>query len=256
MLIEIDKEGVAHCRCKCGALFDYGQIDVDSSLGGIYRSIADSAVCDKCIMEQRQQEQEKKLAEQRQRLAATIDDRMAAAGFPPRFAQMQAPFVRHAAEWLWHNQRRSLVMAGVTGTGKTSSAAFVARLILRERFERVRYCSRQGLIADYVRAKTSDDDSEAAFYRRIAALDILIIDEMVGKKGSGKLSDSSQELFFSLIDGVYSMERSTRVWLLGNFYAGAIDDMFDDPAPVKRRLADSFALGWVSETGVENIALA
>ena len=65
-------------------------------------------------------------------------------------------------------------------------------------------------------------------------------DELVGKKGDAALTDSAQELFFNLIDGAYSGERKAKLWILGNFYKGAIDNLVADPEPYKRRIRACF----------------
>jgi DNA replication protein DnaC len=256
MITRIDNDtGAIHCRCGiCGAEFTYS-IPAGDAFPEFHRTFAGRLACDDCQARMEREDAERRIAAKKSKLADTLDERMREAGFAPRFASMDRPYVHHAAEWLWRKRESNLLLGGPTGTGKTSGAAFIVRLMLKDAFLNVRYSTRQGLIADYVRAKTSDGDSEQAFYGRIARLDILVVDEMVGKKGSGRLTDSSQELFFSLVDGAYSGERRTRIWLLGNFYAGAVDDLFDDPAPIKRRLAEAFALGWADRDKVDNIAL-
>lgn len=257
MIKQIDDKGHAICHCDiCGQDFDFGKLpDEDDMFAGLMRQKADAATCPQCEARALALNEARKIKAQKERLATTLHDRVLAAGIAPRFADMEKPWVRHTAEWLWHHRNGSLLLAGPTGTGKTSGAAFVLRLMMQDRYMAVRYHTRQSLVAAYVKAKCDEEGREQAFYDRLAKLDVLVVDEMVGKKGNGRLSDSSQELLFNLIDGVYSQARKTRVWILGNFYAGAIDDLVDDPAPLKRRLADSFALGWADECKVEQIAL-
>ena len=257
MIKQIDDKGHATCHCDiCGCDFDFGKLPDDGDLfAGLIRQKAEAAICPQCEARALAVNEARKIQEQKDRLAATLHDRVLAAGIAPRFAALDKPWVRPAAEWLWHHRNGSLLLAGPTGTGKTSGAAFVLRLMMAEKYLNVRYHTRQSLVAAYVRAKCDDEGREGAFYARMDKVDVLVIDEMVGKKGSGRLSDSSQEMLFNLVDGVYSQVRKTRVWILGNFYAGAIDDLVDDPAPLKRRLADSFALGWVDGQKVEQIAL-
>ena len=110
---------------------------------------------------------------------------------------------------------------------------------------RVMYRTWQMLQAEFVKAKTSDGDNEFYFFERLDDLDYLIIDELIGKRGEAtRLSPSGQDLLFNIIDGAYSLARKTKVWILGNFYDGAIDRLIDDPLPTRRRLQDSFKLAW------------
>ena len=66
---------------------------------------------------------------------------------------------------------------------------------------------------------------------------MVIIDEVVGK---AKVSDSGQELLFDLLEAVNNGECRSRIWLLGNFYTGSIEEIFSDPEPIRRRLAENF----------------
>lgn len=243
---EIREDGTALFVCPdCGREFtgDYN-IDENSFCADTLKSMAERRTCRECeVKHQEELARQEKLRRQAE-LDATLDERLERAGIPKKFRGMEKPFVRHTAEWIYRNRESSLLISGATGTGKTSSACFIVRLMLRARYMSVRYTSRQELFADYVRAKTTDGDNEYSFLARLAKIDLLIIDEMVGKKGDAKLSDSAQELFFNLIDGVYSEARDTRVWLLGNFYRGSIDRLVDDPEPLKRRLRESFKTAW------------
>lgn len=257
MIKSLDDNGDIRCVCKeCGNEFVLSKIPVDSLFADYFRSMADVAVCDDCVAKRKVAEEKERIANQRKELEITLDERMLDTGIPPVFATLDKPFNRETAKWVWQHREQSLVLGGPTGTGKTSSAAFVARLMLRDEPLRVKYLTRQGLVARFVKAKTDDAEREQGFYRWLSGLDILIIDEMVGKRGSGKMSDSSQEMLFSLVDGVYSRTFRTRIWMLGNFYDGSFDDLVDDPAPFKRRLSESFAIGWTDGDRTQDRRLA
>ena len=216
------------------------------------RQMYEKLLCPSCIAANEKAKETEMEQQFQAELLSSLDQRLAEAGVPKRFRNMDKPFVRHTAEWIYRNRDKSLLISGMTGTGKTSSACFVLRLLLRQSYISSRYCSRQGLFADYTRAKTTDGDNEYYFLSRLDKLDLLIIDEMVGKKGDARLSDSAQELFFNLIDGVYSQARDTRVWILGNFYRGAIDNLVDDPEPIKRRIKESFKVAWFDMEAVDD----
>lgn len=230
---ECKKEFTAEYRKPEGAFAEYR------------RQNYERLTCPEC---QAKHEAEKAAAAEesrKQALLATLDERMAKAGFPEKFRKMEKPFVRPVAEWLWRNRHASLLASGATGTGKTSGAAFVIRTIMKSSRVRVLYRTWQMLQAEFVKAKTTDGDNEFYFFERLDTLDYLIIDELIGKRGEAtRLSPSGQDLLFNIIDGAYSEARKTRVWILGNFYDGAIDRLIDDPLPTKRRLQESFKLAW------------
>lgn len=250
--INPDNTAVFVCPA-CGKEFtgEYSVPD-NSFMAESIKSIYERQICQECLRIEDEKRKNKERARKQAELDSTLDERMAKSGVPKRFRSMEKPFVRHAAEWIYQNRGKSLLISGKTGTGKTSSACFVLRLIMRQRFISVRYCSRQELFADYVRAKTVDGDNESYFLSRLDKLDLLIVDEMVGKKGDSRLSPSAQELFFNIIDGVYSQARDTRVWIIGNFYKGAIEGLVDDPEPMKRRIADSFKCAWITGDTVDD----
>lgn len=250
---EVFDNGTARFICpSCQSEFD-GQYSIseDSFMAETLKNMYERYQCPTCIKKAEDEKEEIKKAEKRAELERSLDERMEKTGIPKRFRTLEKPYVRHAAEWLWLNREHSVLVSGETGTGKTSSVGFIVRLMMKSRYMSVRYCTRQTLFADYVRAKTTDGDNESYFLQRLGKLDLLIIDEMVGKKGDSKLSDSAQELFFNIVDGVYSEERDTKVWILGNFFKGAIEGLVDDPKPLKRRLVDSFKFAWFDENGVD-----
>ena len=230
---------------ECQKEFTAEYREPEGAFAAYRRDAYERQICPDCTAKH---EAEKRTAEAEQRksmLLATLDDRMARAGFPEKFRKMDKPFVRDTAVWMWQNRQHSLLASGATGTGKTSSAAFVIREIMKQSRPRVMYRTWQMLQAEFVKAKTTDNDNEFYFFERLDELDYLVIDELVGKRGEAtRLSPSGQDLLFNLIDGVYSEARKTRVWILGNFYDGAIDRLIDDPLPTRRRLQESFKLAW------------
>ena len=241
MLLSINND-TANCRCDgCGFEFS---IPANLPKSGMYRDLLMGAYqrtkCDKCVAKERA---EKEAEERRKRfleLEESLAEREGKAGFPKGFQCLNAPFMRQAAVFFYKNRDKSLIVSGETGTGKTSSALYVLGLMMKEREWKIKYYSRHTLFAEYVKAKTSNNDSEDAFLERLGWLDYIVIDELVGKKGDAMLSDSSQELLFNLVDGVYCNARKAKVWILGNFYDGSLDSLVSDVAPLKRRLRTSF----------------
>ena len=75
---------------------------------------------------------------------------------------------------------------------------------------------------------------------------LLILDEMVDK---AKTSDSGQEMMYELLDMIADGELKTRLWMIGNFRQGSLDEVFGDRDPVYRRIEENFIC--VGVTGKE-----
>lgn len=152
--------------------------------------------------------------------------------------RLTAPPVRFAAEWIWNHRFENLLISGTTGSGKSSGACFAAmQLILQG--ANLRYTTLRKLLAEWREAKTSDNEFAAdRMIFKIFHLDYFIIDEFIGK---ARVTESGQELLFELLEGVNSGECRSRIWLIGNFYAGSIEETFSDPDPVRRRLQENFS---------------
>lgn len=245
-------EDVAVLICpECGKEFtvayDIGDDPVwAESLKSMYNAVYCQECCDKRKAELKAEEERKR----KEDLADAAEIRMENSGIPLNFRGMNAPYIRHVAEWIYRNRNRNLLIGGETGTGKTSSACFVAKFLM-DQGEYVKYYTRRKLTAEYVRSKCdSDINSGEMFLSRLAKNDLIIIDELVGKKGSGKMTPAEQELYFALVDGVYSGEYGCKLWIIGNFYDGAIKSLFDDPDPLKRRLNERFKMAFVRENSI------
>ena len=259
MIREI-RDGNAFCICRnmladgteCGREFVVPfQTCGDEGMDKILHTSINALICEQCREKEAEDERVRQGEEQKHILAESLSERMERTGIPPRFRAMDKPWTRPAAEWIFRHRNESLLIAGETGVGKTSSACFVIRWMMRQQFLRVRYYTRQTLIAEFVQSKTSDNDNELRFMHRLDQLDYLIIDELIGKKGEAKLSPSGQELLFNIVDGVYSWARGTKVWILGNFQAGSIDRLVDDPRPFRRRFQESFRIAWFDGDSVD-----
>jgi DNA replication protein DnaC len=203
-------------------------------------------ICDKCAKARADKAEAERKAEEAERKNRWIDEAMEDAGFKGMFQKLEKPVIRSSAEWIYRNRNSSLLISGETGTGKTSGVAFVIRYMLKDDIDlNVMYRTWQMLMVEFLNAKTSGGDNEIRFWARIDSVDYLIIDELVGRRGDNvKLTPSGHELLFNLVDGVYAGFRKTKVWILGNFYDGAIDKMMDDPLPTKRRIQEAFKIAW------------
>lgn len=172
-------------------------------------------------------------------------------GFPPRYiydrntgALLTKPPVRFVAEWVWNRRYCNLLLSGKTGTGKTTSAAIVAQkqILSGTTF---RYSSYSSILTLWRNARKADTDRTAELFRHLQATDCLIIDEVVGK---ARITESGQEFLFELLEQINNGKFRTKVWLLGNFYGGSLDELFADPEPAKRRIQENFRIGIINET--------
>ena len=244
-MIQSIENNVVTCRCTCGTEFKIKTtadvLNPQSIYGQMMLSVYKSALCTPCAEKKKAELAAEREKERLAELAESLIDRETKAGFPGRFRGLEKPFVRNAALFFWEHQNDSVIVTGKTGTGKTSSALYVLGLLMAKRELNVAYYTRQTLFASYAQAKRSTNDSEEAFLYRLGFYDYIVLDELVGKKGDSALSDSAQELLFNLIDGVYSGTRKAKLWILGNFYRGAIDGLVADPDPYKRRIRECFA---------------
>lgn len=230
----------------CGREFEAAYRKPNGPFANFISFAQNRSICHECHDRQEQERAEREQKERERMLISTVTERMQEAGFVGVFAEMEKPWLRDTAVWFWRHRNDHLLACGETGTGKTSGAAFAIREIMKQGYPKVMYRTWQMLQAELVAAKTDDYDNEVKFFRRLNAYDYIIIDELIGKRGeSAKLSPTGQDLLFNLIDGAYSGARKARVWILGNFYRGALERLIDDPQPTRRRLQEAFKIAWL-----------
>lgn len=249
MITEI-KNNIIHAKCpNCGNAFTIPMQNLDSNLLIIMQQVAETMHCDTCNFKRigAIERDERQMARERR-----VDAVLANSVLPTRFIGMKEPYVPYVADWIWENRNQNLWISGESGTGKTSSACFIAEQMIRNELTKVRYYDTfDTLKAEYVAAKTGNSQSaharEAQFWHRLRTVtDLLIIDEQIGQGDYVKLTASGTELFFQLINGVYDCTHRGRVWILGNFFHGALEEMIGTKAePIKRRIKDSFVMGTI-----------
>ena len=62
-------------------------------------------------------------------------------------------------------------------------------------------------------------------------------------------TESTQECMFRLIEDVSNGTASARLWLLGNFYRGSIEDIFGNGEAARRRFNEKFACAQILPDG-------
>lgn len=238
------------CRNGCGRKVA-AEVPNDEFGRNLFLSVcAPHMICKECAARKADEERQRQAEQRREEFRQSLPSRLEAIGLPARYA-LDSPPVPFAAEWILANQESNLVLSGITGSGKSTSAGYAARRLTAAGYINIRYYSLRRLLAEWKIAKTSDNTFAAeTFVRTLGRLDVLIVDEFINKAA---ITPSGQELLYELIDGAYNWGQRCRVWLLGNFYKGSVAEMFDDPQPVLRRFRESFVCGLIDGGQVKNI---
>ena len=244
----------------CQQLYEESDFRKDPFADIVQMCLEKSRICPECRSAKEREKQELARAEIAHHTLAKLPELCLAAGFQRNYLYHRqtgefftAPIVRPVAEFIWVNRSFNLLLSGVTGTGKSTSASFVAARMIAQGKD-VRYTTLGNLLARWREARKNErklTDTQLLheiFYEPA----VFIIDEVVGK---AKVSESGQELLFDILEAVNSGECRSKIWLLGNFYQGSIEDMFSDPEPVRRRLQENFICGSVAGGKIERMTV-
>lgn len=229
---------------RCGKFYPVDDFRSDEYATLFLLTYEHNRTCPECLQEITNAEERKQAERQSRQIRRNFDRIAENCGLPFHYThdregnRLTSPPVRFAAEWIWNHRFENLLISGTTGSGKSSGACFAAmQLILQG--ANLRYTTLRKLLAEWREAKTSDNEFAAdRLIFKIFHLDYFIIDEFIGK---ARVTESGQELLFELLEGVNSGECRSRIWLIGNFYAGSIEETFSDPDPVRRRLQENFS---------------
>jgi len=204
------------------------------------RGMEYTAKCSECYdLEDREKEQE----EERNHYSeeASLDESVISAGVRPAYA-VRKPIIPYVADWLLAHRGENILLTGETGTGKSTSAGYLVRELIRDNHTVSMYYLSE-LFDEWRKVRCDHDDPFAikAFFLRLEGKnEYCIIDECAGKTVN---SDSSREMMFRLLEDINSGACPCRVILLGNFFKGSIADMFGDEAPSMRRIRENFTCG-------------
>lgn len=243
----------AYLQCECGNEFTYSPLPEEADLREIVLDSIGGGKCEQCREREKREAEEAKRRAYLEEVKRTLPERIAAIGIPAKL-NLPEPPVRFVAEWLWNNRRSHILLSGATGAGKSTGAADVAKKLTERCAAKVRYYpTPRKLLSEWRAAKTSKQPlADEHFLLELSSLDVLIVDELINK---ATITQGGQEILYELIDGAYNGNRKTRIWFLGNFYRGSIQEIFTDPAPVLRRLRDVFTTAVIVNGTIRPIAI-
>lgn len=198
--------------------------------------------CDAAREAKRIQKEDEEWAREEARQAAI---RLEQSAIPEEYRVLLPP-VPAVAAWIEKNIGRNILLHGFTGAGKSTSAGYHARIMVNAG-KRVKWYALAGLLDEWRQARKSDDaNATQRLFNYLESFDVLILDEC-DKPVS---TESTQELMFRLIEEVSNGTSHAKVWMLGNFYRGSIEDIFGNGEAARRRFNEKFACGQIVSEGI------
>ncbi len=229
---------------RCGEI---GQIETSDWQADYWRNRGEQFpwMCAKCAAirdAEREREEEEQAAEERRN---SIDGRLDDAGVPLDY-RVKEPPVPKVADFLKRHLAENILLSAPSGAGKSTSAGYLARHLL-ENGCKVRYTTLAGLLDKWREARCAEYPcSVKAFLSYIEYNDVVIIDEAADKTVP---TDSAKECMFRLLEDVSNRTCNAHLWLLGNFYRGAIEDVFGNGEAARRRLNEKFYCAMITKDG-------
>jgi hypothetical protein len=227
---------------RCGGWIEFSAAGRDDPvMGGVWEALVRAArVCERCRPPApRSNDMEARLTE---------------AGFPSLYTHhrdtgrlFRAAPVPTAADWFWEHRRENLLVTGVSGSGKTTSACFTAmRLMRAELGFTVRYLTLGRLASMWRDARTGDrPGADAALLARTLDNSVCILDECA----ITPMSEATRGLVGEILEAVNSGQARGRVWMLGNFTRETFGEMLCDPVAERRRFRENFTAALIGEGG-------
>lgn len=206
--------------------------------------------CDRCEAE-REAEKERRLDEEHANDVDTITAELDDAGVPENY-RVTTPPVPKLADFLQRHIGDNILLSAPSGAGKSTSAGYLARIIIRNG-KKVKYMTLSELLDSWRDARCSDRPmSVKTFLSYLEWRDVLIVDEAADKTVS---TTSAQECMFRLLEDTSNGMCKARLWLLGNYYKGAIEDVFGNGEAARRRLNEKFYCAMMRNGEIKHIKL-
>lgn len=245
------KDGSVWLECsRCGEMFPAWGPDDDADIMAMYYGADDRRHCLSCQAAINRAIREYELQLKLPKMAAE-------AGIPELYRvdretglPMTAPTVPRVAAFFEQNRWKNLLVSGPTGVGKSTSACWEAMKLIAEG-KRAQYVKLRKLLSDWRDVRTSSTSYACGrFFQEIGKLDLMILDEVADKV---KMTETGQELMFELLDMIADGEIRTKMWILGNFRAGVLRELFGDADPVYRRIQENFICVGIDRQTIERI---
>ena len=191
-----------------------------------------------------EQERQQRELERVNRIESELDR----GGLPRRY-RVKAPPVPFVYQWM-QQTGDCLLLTGETGSGKSTSAGYLARTTV-ENQKTFRYWMLSDFLDEWRAARRDASGvSTGDFLAKMEATDLLILDEASGDKNTN--TDSTRECMFRLLEDVYNGRCRARVVMLGNYYRGSISEVFGNEDAARRRLVEAFLCGRI-DTETETV---
>lgn len=242
----VETKPTVDIRCpECGRVYQVDAVQIDDPelnerILELYRSVS----CEECNAKRKAAEHLELERQAKQVLSHEFPRKLKESGLRDCYIRerdcdrfLPEPPVPWAAAFVWEHRREHLLLSGETGTGKSTSASLALLHLLYDGI-RVHYIMLSELLRLWRAARMSDRGGEdGRLLDWIFGHAVFCIDEVAGK---AKVTESGMELLYEILELANQKRKGTRIWLLGNFYVGSIEDMFQDPEPVRRRLSERF----------------
>lgn len=229
-------------KTECLICHQEGEVDTDEFAANYFTEHGTLYpwTCSTCNAKLEAEKAEKERQEHERERVSHIEQELDRGGLPKRY-RVKAPPVPYVSQWMQANAGDCMLLAGETGTGKSTSAGYLARTAV-EKQKTFRYF----LLSDFLdQWRTARRDTSGVstgdFLARMEACDLLILDEASGDKNSN--TDSTRECMFRLLEDVYSGRCRACVVFLGNYYRGSIAEVFGNEDAARRRLSEAFLCG-------------
>ena len=230
-----------------GTIINPKTLLADEFLGAFMRSSLEQQICDECVVANQSKVKEEEIRQKLQYRVSNADMLLTEAGIPPNLRGLAKPPKRDIANFIWKNRHRNILLGGISGSGKTTSAcACLERMLIHDGIP-VKYLNLSTLSMKLnAVSRFGSKETPIAFLDKLSDYDVICIDEVFGKT---RWNDMVCELLFTLIDSATSGDYNFHLWLLGNIHFQSIQNMFEDDEAVIRRLEEFFVCSTIHDDG-------